>query len=129
MARQTSDPAADRPLRAIEYAVLAVLIHYDPRTDERWDVPYGLGINRRLGEYYTSEINQSRTYYPLDGLVDAGYVTRDSLDERTHGYKITKQGRRELTARVSWLGTGTEQRKVKMPDEFVANCLAECTRD
>ena len=109
MTTHTTDATEKRPLSAFQYTLLSILDHYEPRPDENWAEPYGLGINHRVREYFGSEINHSRTYQNLGILVDDGLVDRTSLDDRTHAYALTADGAHELAARWTFLSTGDER--------------------
>ena len=64
--------------------------------------PYGLEIKRLLEDYSGSDVNHGRLYPNLDTLIDKGYVTKGSLDDRTNSYELTAAGRDLLTNRREW---------------------------
>ncbi len=66
------------------------------------DRPYGLEIKEALDDYYEKEIQHGRLYPNLDTLVEKGLVDKGELDRRTNYYKLTRRGRREITARQEW---------------------------
>ena len=66
------------------------------------DEAYGLGIKTELEAYGDTEINHGRLYPNLDTLVDKGYLTKSSLDDRTNEYELTEEGRRLLAERREW---------------------------
>ena len=66
------------------------------------DEPYGLGIKSELEAYGNTEINHGRLYPNLDTLIDKGYLTKRSLDDRTNEYELTEEGRRLLAERREW---------------------------
>ncbi|MFB6303555.1 MAG: helix-turn-helix transcriptional regulator [Haloferacaceae archaeon] len=66
------------------------------------DEPHGLAIKEELEDYYESEIHHGRLYPNLDTLVEKGLVEKGQLDRRTNFYKLTRRGRRELSARREW---------------------------
>lgn len=63
---------------------------------------YGLAIKRELERYYGDEINHGRLYPNLDHLVEADYVDKKSLDERTNEYELTPKAREELLQDIKW---------------------------
>lgn len=63
---------------------------------------YGLAVKRDLESYYDTEINHGRLYPNLDHLVEANYVEKASLDERTNEYKLTKKGEQALIDDIKW---------------------------
>lgn len=63
---------------------------------------YGLAVKRELESYYDTEINHGRLYPNLDHLVEADYVQKNQLDERTNEYKLTQKGRQELLEDIEW---------------------------
>lgn len=66
------------------------------------DEPYGLEIKQVLEEYSGSEINHGRLYPNLDTLIDKGYLSKRSLDERTNCYELTEEGWELLHQRREW---------------------------
>jgi DNA-binding PadR family transcriptional regulator len=63
---------------------------------------YGLGIKAELETYGDTEINHGRLYPNLDTLIDKGYLTKSSLDDRTNEYALTEEGRSLLAERREW---------------------------
>jgi DNA-binding PadR family transcriptional regulator len=66
------------------------------------DEAYGLGIKSELQEYGDTEINHGRLYPNLDTLIDKGYLTKSSLDDRTNEYELTDEGEALLDERHAW---------------------------
>jgi DNA-binding PadR family transcriptional regulator len=66
------------------------------------DEPYGLGIKSELETYGNTEINHGRLYPNLDTLINKGYLTKSSLDDRTNEYELTEEGRRLIADRREW---------------------------
>lgn len=66
------------------------------------DEAYGLGIKEELQEYGDTEINHGRLYPNLDTLIDKGYLTKSSLDDRTNEYELTDEGQALLSERHEW---------------------------
>lgn len=66
------------------------------------DDQIGLEIKSELEEYYGEEINHGRLYPNLDTLVDKGLADKDDRDERSHYYRLTRRGDREIQARREW---------------------------
>ncbi len=66
------------------------------------DEAYGLGIKAELETYGDTEINHGRLYPNLDTLIDKGYLTKSSLDDRTNEYALTEEGRSLLAERREW---------------------------
>lgn len=66
------------------------------------DKPYGLGIKEKLETYGETDINHGRLYPNLDTLVDKGYLTKTSIDDRTNRYELTDAGREFLADRQAW---------------------------
>ena len=66
------------------------------------DEAYGLGIKTELEAYGDTEVNHGRLYPNLDTLIDKGYLTKSSLDDRTNEYELTDEGRRLLAERREW---------------------------
>jgi DNA-binding PadR family transcriptional regulator len=66
------------------------------------DEAYGLGIKAELETYGDTEINHGRLYPNLDTLIDKGYLTKSSLDDRTNEYALTEEGRSLLAKRREW---------------------------
>lgn len=71
--------------------------------EERAGQPVGLDIKREIDEQYDEEIGTARLYTNLDALVDAGLVTKESVDGRSNAYRLTRRGRREVQSHVEWL--------------------------
>jgi len=68
---------------------------YAIRTLERdGELPKGLDIKAFLERDYAEEINHSRLYQNLDGLVERGLVAKGQKDDRTNEYATTEEGRR-----------------------------------
>jgi DNA-binding PadR family transcriptional regulator len=66
--------------------------------------PHGLAIKDDLEDYYEQEVHHGRLYPNLNTLVDKGLVEKGQRDKRTNFYRLTRRGRRELTARFDWEG-------------------------
>ena len=66
------------------------------------DEAYGLGIKSELEQYGVTEINHGRLYPNLDTLIDKGYLTKSSLDDRTNEYELTDEGWSLLDERYEW---------------------------
>jgi DNA-binding PadR family transcriptional regulator len=62
----------------------------------------GLGIKAELETYGDTEINHGRLYPNLDTLIDKGYLTKSSLDDRTNEYALTEEGHSLLAKRREW---------------------------
>lgn len=62
----------------------------------------GLAIKDEIDEYYTTATNYGRLYPNLDRLVDKGFVTKGSIDDRTNSYALTEKGHQALKARRKW---------------------------
>ncbi|WP_134671697.1 helix-turn-helix transcriptional regulator [Halorussus marinus] len=68
---------------------------YAVRTLERdGEAPKGLAIKQYLEEDYREEVNHSRLYQNLDGLIERGLLAKGKKDDRTNEYMITEEGRR-----------------------------------
>ncbi|MFC6977056.1 PadR family transcriptional regulator [Halomicroarcula sp. GCM10025709] len=76
------------------------------------DEPYGLALKDYLDEHYPKPINHSRLYQNLDELVEAGLVSRESLDERTNAYRLTDAGESCLQAQAETLASVCDTRQV-----------------
>lgn len=63
---------------------------------------FGLGLKRRLQQYYGVEINHGKLYPNLDALVDAGLVEKSERNKRTNDYLITPDGLEVAVDRVGW---------------------------
>lgn len=66
------------------------------------DRPYGLGIKRELESYYGSDVNHGRLYPNLDELVEAGFLQKEALDDRTNAYRLTEEGSALIDRRREW---------------------------
>ncbi|WP_336362036.1 PadR family transcriptional regulator [Halalkalicoccus salilacus] len=66
------------------------------------DGPTGVAIKDELEESYDKEIQNGRLYSNLDTLVEKGFVNKGRQDGRTHTYRLTDRGQRELEARREW---------------------------
>lgn len=66
------------------------------------DEAYGLGIKAELEAYGDTDVNHGRLYPNLDTLIDKGYLTKSSLDDRTNEYELTDKGRAMLAKRREW---------------------------
>lgn len=56
------------------------------------ETPYGLAIKRNLESKYGHEINHGRLYPNLNDLVEAGFVEKSKVDDRTNAYAVTGEG-------------------------------------
>lgn len=63
---------------------------------------YGLGIKRRLQDYYGQDINHGKLYPNLDELAIAGLVSKGKRDNRTNEYAITPDGLEAAVDRLEW---------------------------
>ncbi|MBX0325771.1 PadR family transcriptional regulator [Halomicroarcula sp. F13] len=85
------EPAVDDgELTRFQWTILYLLAREDGQSE------YGLGIKRALEAYYGDEVNHGRLYPNLDQLVDAGYIKKGELDNRTNLYELTETGKRLL---------------------------------
>ena len=73
----------------------AVLYRWDGGGIRAWD-------KSELEAYGGTEINHGRLYPNLDTLIDKGYLTKRSLDDRTNEYELTDEGRAVLAERREW---------------------------
>jgi len=74
---------------------------YGVRALERdGDAPKGLAVKDLLETEYDEEINHSRLYQNLDGLVERGLLRKGKKDDRTNEYATTDEGRDLLEART-----------------------------
>jgi len=64
--------------------------------------PYGLGIKHEIESYRNIEISTGRLYSNLNTLVDKGYVSKGSIDDRTNSYELTAEGEALLVERQEW---------------------------
>jgi DNA-binding PadR family transcriptional regulator len=69
------------------------------KTDEQ----SGLSLKTDLSTYYGEEINHSRLYQNLDGVVAYGLVNKRQRDGRTNGYSLTDAARTALAKRDAWI--------------------------
>lgn len=69
------------------------------KTDEQ----SGLSLKTDLSTYYGEEINHSRLYQNLDGVVAHGLVNKRRRDGRTNGYSLTDAARTALAKRDAWI--------------------------
>jgi DNA-binding PadR family transcriptional regulator len=69
------------------------------KTDEQ----SGLSLKTDLSTYYGEEINHSRLYQNLDGVVAHGLVNKRRRDGRTNGYGLTDAARTALAKRDAWI--------------------------
>jgi DNA-binding PadR family transcriptional regulator len=69
--------------------------------------PSGPNVMAALEDYHIAEVKHSRYYVNLNELIDEGYLTKGSVDERTNSYQITADGRQLLAERQEW-----EERKL-----------------
>lgn len=66
------------------------------------DGPRGLAVKEILDDYYSSDINHGRLYPNLDELVEAGYIEKGSIDDRTNSYTLTEKGEKAMIERRKW---------------------------
>ena len=78
--------------RDLLYAVRALEREGEP--------PKGLDVKVYLEAEYAGEINHSRLYQNLGGLIDRGYLTKGKKDDRTNEYATTETAREILEART-----------------------------
>ncbi|NEU56736.1 helix-turn-helix transcriptional regulator [Halorussus sp. MSC15.2] len=64
------------------------------------DAPKGLAVKDHLEAEYDEEINHSRLYQNLDGLVAHNLLTKGKKDDRTNEYATTDEARALLEART-----------------------------
>ena len=64
--------------------------------------PYGLGIKRSLESYRDIEVHHGRLYSNLNTLVEEGYVTKGSIDDRTNSYELTAEAKEQVAERQQW---------------------------
>lgn len=98
----------DFELTEFNYSILCLLAE---------ESTYGLGIKRRLQEYYGYEINHGKLYPNLDDLAEAGLIEKGMIDDRTNEYSLTDEGLRVALDRVQWLLhhlIGDEERAVEL---------------
>ena len=62
--------------------------------------PKGLAIKAEIEADYETEINNSRLYQNLDGLIDQGLLTKSKRDGRTNEYATTEEARDLLERRT-----------------------------
>lgn len=72
--------------------LLFAIAHVEAEGDES---PYGLAIKRELERPYRYQdpVNHGRLYPNLDALVEAGFLEKGQLDDRTNEYRLTDAGR------------------------------------
>lgn len=63
---------------------------------------HGLGIESRMKNLYSTEINHGRIYPNLDTLVEKGYLNKGEIDRRTNFYETTDEGDRVIGEYNSW---------------------------
>ena len=73
---------------------------YAIRTLERSEPPKGLAVKEYLEADRDEPVHHSRLYQNLDGLVDAGLLTKGQKDARTNEYATTDEARRILEQRT-----------------------------
>ena len=73
---------------------------------EQPEPPKGLAVKHHLEADYDEELNHSRLYQNLDGLVDAGLLAKSKRDGRTNEYVTTPQARQMLHQRVERYAEG-----------------------
>lgn len=73
---------------------------YAIRSLEQDEPPKGLTIKDRLETEYGEEINHSRLYQNLNGLVEDDLLSKGQKDDRTNEYATTETGRKLLEARA-----------------------------
>lgn len=88
-----SDGNRNVELSEFHYSILMLL------SDE---TTYGLGVKRRLGEYYGEEINSGKLYPNLDRLAIAGLISKRELDQRTNEYSLKQAGLDAVIERIHW---------------------------
>jgi len=86
----------------------------------------GQDIRRALERDYDA-INQGRLYPNLDGLVDAGLVTKGEIDARTNSYQTTARAR-ELVRRAvqSWVDLLDADRQLMADGGPTVRYCADC---
>ena len=62
--------------------------------------PKGIAIKDQIETEYDDEVNHSRLYQNLDGLIDDGLLTKGRKDDRTNEYATTDEARELLEARA-----------------------------
>lgn len=70
------------------------------RLTVRQSTPYGLAIKCECQALRDGPVNHGQLYPTLDELVDAGYVTKRPLDDRTNCYELTDAGASLLAAQA-----------------------------
>ena len=66
------------------------------------ETPSGPTIRQDLEEYHTGTVNHSRLYQNLSDLIEEGYLTKGSINDRTNRYQLTAAGRQLLADRQEW---------------------------
>ena len=76
------------------------------------DAPKGLAIKTYLEDEYAEEINHSRLYQNLDGLIERGLLEKGAKDDRTNEYATTETARalleRQAKRRADQLGLAVD---------------------
>jgi len=66
------------------------------------ETPSGPTVRQALEEYHSGEVTHSRLYKNLGDLVEDGYLTKGSINDRTNSYELTAAGRQLLADRQEW---------------------------
>ena len=66
------------------------------------ETPSGPTVRQALEEYQSAEVNHSRVYQNLSDLIEEGYLTKGSINDRTNRYELTAAGRQLLVDRQEW---------------------------
>ena len=90
----TTSPFDD--LTAFQLDILMAIPRAEAHVDH--DLPHGLAVKDYLSQRREGEIHHGRLYPNIEQLVDAGYVERVDIDDRTKGLRVTDAGQERVFA-------------------------------
>jgi DNA-binding PadR family transcriptional regulator len=84
------------PLTRIQRDVLIITAGIGPTE--------GVTISDELNGYYYSSVTTQQVYHALEGLIDAGLISKNP-EGTSNYYSITDDGRRAISRHRSWQNT------------------------